>query len=681
MLNKARHRVPAALRALIAAALLLAFVLPSHSFASGCDSNMAGEPALYEATVQIRGQAPVKRPITIRGTSQFMVFARERGVDITLELQDSAGHMLGRGDSPIRRTAVQRIEWSGGAEQSYNIVVAGKARGDANGLVELRVVDSHRAVTSACLDAQKLLARADASYAAGQAVARAVASTSGPSAEKSYQVASGGYRDAAAKLEVSGPSPLLAEAQLAQASLLNLELDDYVESKAWAARAAQTYASVGDDYGKARAQSIEAAAAVDLALTVKKSGTSDAAKHADAMLTETRNQLDSVVGFHIRRQEFYDAAWAQNNIGLAFYYQGRYDEAIHSYQKALPLYGRVHERRRQAQVLQNVALVEYELGRMSDSLPHFRQALSFIKSEEDPKMFATALSNYALANWASGNDDLALRQLGESLALTRAILDIPQQIVDINNIAAVYATLGDQSRALDFYRQTLALLDTSQNFRIRTATLRAMANILRQQGHAEEALRMDREAVSLAPSSDKPRITVQIAKDLIELGRSREAAENLATVLNESAASDEVDRARALQERARLRAAAGEIAAAESDLKVALATFKTYELPTEKFEIWVALAQLMRRRGAMTDAFAAVDQALALAEEVRLQSANPELRATLLQPLRPAFDLKISMLSEQYRAAKGNAKEQELLAVRALETAEQARARALADYQ
>jgi CHAT domain-containing protein len=680
LFNDVGHRVPRALRALCAAVCVLAFALPCNSFA-GCDSNLTGAPVLYQATVQVRGQAPVKRSIAIGATSQFMVFARERGVDITLEVQDSAAGVLGRGESPIRRTGVQRIEWPGRAGQSYYIVVTGKARGDANGLVDLRVVDSQGATGSACLNAQKLLARADAAYAAGQVVTRAVASTSGPGPDKSYQAASSAYRDAAAKLEVSGASPLLAQAQLAEASLLNLELDDFLESKAWAARAAQTYAAVGDDYGKARAQSIEGAAAIDLALTVKKSGTTDAAKQADAMLTGARNQLDSVVAFHIRRQEFYDAAWAQNNIGLAFYYQGRYDAAIQAYQKSLHLYGRVRERTRQAQVLQNVALVEYELGRMSDSLPHFREALSYIKPQDNPKMFATALSNYALANWASGNDDLALHQLGESLAVTRAIQDTAQQTADLNNIAAVYATLGDQARALDFYRQTLELLDISQNFRIRTATLRSMANILRQQGHAEEALQMDREAVSLAPSSDKPRITVQIAKDLIALGRSREAAENLATVLNEKAASNEVDRARALQERAQLRAAAGETAAAESDLKVALATFKTYELPTDEFEIWVALAQLMRRRGAMSDAFGAVDQALALAEEVRLQSANPELRSTLLQPLRPAFDLKISMLSEQYLAAKGNAREQELLAVRALETAEQARARALADYQ
>ena len=208
-----------------------------------------------------------------------------------------------------------------------------------------------------------------------------------------------------------------------------------------------------------------------------------------------------------------------------------------------------------------------------------------------------------------------------------------------------------------------------------------MANILRQQGHADEALQMDREALSLATGSAKSRITVQIAKDLIELGRNQEAAESLDGVLNTNATSDEMDRARALRERARLRCLTGDTAGAEIDLRTALATFKAYELPTDEFEVWLALADLMHRRGSTPEAFAAVDQALSLAEEVRLQSANPELRSTLLQPLRPAFDLKIAMLSEQYLAAKGNLKEREAIATRALETAEQARARALADYE
>jgi CHAT domain-containing protein len=478
-----------------------------------------------------------------------------------------------------------------------------------------------------------------------------------------------------------GPSPLLAQAQLAAASLLN-EVDSFAEGMTWAARAAQTYASLGDDYGKARAHAIEESAALDVALTVRKAGATDAAKHANAMLAAAREQLSSVVAFHTGRREFYDAASAQNDIGIAFYYQGQYDDAIRAYQKALPLYERLHEQRRQAQVLQNVAVVEYELGRVSDSLPHFRRALALIKPETDPRLFAKALSNSALANWAAGNYDVALHELSESLALTRTIQDTYSENIDLNNIAGVYASLGDQARALDFYRQVVARLDVAQaqNSRLRMAALRAMANILRQQGHTDEALRMDREALSIAATAAaKARITVQIAKDLIDLNNTREAAANLESVLDPTAASEELDRARALQVRARLRAAGGDPAAAEADLKAALSTFKAYELPTDEFEIWLALARSRHDRGVVPEAFAAVDQALALAEEVRLQSANPELRSTLLQPLRPAFDLKVAMLFEQSQADNG--KQREGLVTRALETAEQARARALADYQ
>jgi CHAT domain-containing protein len=680
LFNKVGHRVPRALRVVCAA--VLSFGLLSDCLASGCDANMAGEPAAYQTILQVHGQAPVRQSIPVLATSEFMVFAHERGVDTTLELMDAAGRVVGRADSPIRRTAVQRIEVTAPKGQRYFAVVTGKDRGDSNGSVELRVVDLRRSVNATCLRAQRLLAKADTAYAAGQSVTRGVGNTSGLNSDKAYQDAASGYRAAAAELKVAGASPLLAQAQLAAAALFNFDVDSFEEAKDWAVQAAETYAALGDSYGKARAQAIGGAAAIDIAVTVRRSAAADAAQQTIAILEDARAQLSAASAFHASRGQIYEQAWAQNNIGIAFYFEGRYDEAIQAYQKALSFYERLHERTPQAQTLQNLAVVQYELGRASDSLPHFRQALKLIGRDDNPKLVAAILLNSALAHQDSGNEDMALRELAESLALARTIQDTALQAIDIHHIASVYAKLGDQTRALDFYRRALALFDITPNTRFRTGSLRAIANILRQQGRAEEALKMDREALSLTTTlAARPRIAVQIAKDLIELGRFKEAADTLETVLNPNAASDEVDRARALQERAHLRASADDIAGAEADLKVALTTFKTYELPMDEFAAWVSRAQLMRRRGEATEAFAAIDQALALAEAIRLQSANPELRSTLLQPLRPAFDLKIAMLSEQYIAAKGNAQEQELLAMRALETAEQARARALADYQ
>jgi len=230
LFNRVGHRVPRALRVVCAA--VLSFGLLNDGLASDCDSNMAGEPAAYQTILQVHGQAPVRQSIPLLAPSEYMIFARERGVDITLEVTETAGSVIGRADNPIRRTGVQRVELPARAGQRYYAVVTGKDHGDSNGSVELRVVDLHRGVNAKCLGAQRVLAKADTAYAAGQSVTRAVGNTSGLNSDRAYQDAASGYRDAAAELLTAGASPLLAQAQLAEAAILNLDVDSFVEAKA-----------------------------------------------------------------------------------------------------------------------------------------------------------------------------------------------------------------------------------------------------------------------------------------------------------------------------------------------------------------------------------------------------------------------------------------------------------------
>lgn len=679
LFNQIGHRVPRALQVVCAA--VLPVVLTCDSFATGCDSSLAGESAVFETHLEIHGRESIKRTLPIRSTSEVMVLARERGTDVTLEVSDETGHILVRGDSPIRRTGIQRVELPVRTDQHYFVVVTGKEH--ASGLVDVRVVDLHRTGHSVCLNAQRLLAGADEAYAAGQTVTRAVQIAPGVSSGKAYADAANGYLAAVESLAVSGASPLLAQAQHAASAVHYQDINNWRDAKMWAAEAAHTYQALGDAYGEARAHALEAAALVEIAVSVKSdSTTTESPQHAREMLEVARSTFSSLSDFHAKRGESHDAALALNNIGYAYYFEGRYDEAIRAYQQSLPIYRRDNDRPRQAQVLQNIALVEYELGRLSAAVPHFQQVLKLINRDENPQLLAVVLGNSALANWASGFEDVALRQYADSLVLAETIQDTVEQAVALHGIASVYNNLGDQARALDFYRRALALRNSGLDDRGRTASLRAIANVLRQQGRADEALRLDREALSLASApSTRERIAVQIARDLGDLGRSEQARNELQTVLSQRAPGDDVEHARALQERARYREMAGDFAGAEIDLNSALATFRTYESAMDEYASWIALAHLMRRSGKSDAAFAAVDRALALAEEVRVQSANPELRSTLLQPLRPAFDLKISMLYDQYGAARGDSKAEELIAARALATAEQARARALADYQ
>jgi len=92
------------------------------------------------------------------------------------------------------------------------------------------------------------------------------------------------------------------------------------------------------------------------------------------------------------------------------------------------------------------------------------------------------------------------------------------------------------------------------------------------------------------------------------------------------------------------------------------------------------LAQLKRANHQLSQALQAVDEALRLAEDVRTQSANPELRAQLMQPLRAAFDLKIALLADQFFSTNPGSHSPQL-ALLALQTAESARMRALSDFE
>src|SRR6185295_16358689 len=348
----------------------------------------------------------------------------------------------------------------------------------------------------------------------------------------------------------------------------------------------------------------------------------------------------------------------------------------------LAVFERANERAGEAMALQNSALVEYELGHPSEAAPHYTKVLELIREADDPQGFVFVLNNSALANWAGGHYDTALHQFNEALRIATALQDPYIQGLVLHNIGCVYYTFGDHERALDLFRQALTLRTAQVNAQGRTATLRAIGNILRERGGAAEALKVHEEALSLATTPQmRTLIELQTAKDLAALGQHERAQERLQSVLANGGPGGELTRARALAERSTYLLAQGQATRAEADLRRAQVIFHRNEAAADELEAWVTLAGLFRKQGATDQAFNAIDRALALAEEVRLQTANPELRASLLQPLRPAFDLKIALLADRYFAPRTSAAERERTAMQALLTAEQARARAMEDLQ
>jgi CHAT domain-containing protein len=658
-------------------------VLTDMATANVCDPMMAASPPAFEAAFEVHGRNRVERKLLMPHDAEVMVFARERSVDAALEIT-SKGKVIARTDSPIQRTGIQRLTFRVKPDADYVLAIFGKEASATPGQVEVRALSYAATPTnSLCFEVQSVLAGADSAYAAADAAVHGRPGSKASDAPAAYQSAADRYKTAIVKLEASGPSLLLAQAEHALASVQS-ETYSAADSIRMAETAARTYDAVDDKYGSAQAVALQAMALMSLAQSPSQSAPTEASTSPAEMLARARKLLTSIVAFHEQRGESYEQGIALTFIGLAFYSEGLNDEAIGAYTRALHLFQNLGDEGWQAKVLQNIALSETELGRLSQALARYDRVLQLIRQADDPLLFAIVMNNSAYANRVFGNADVALRQYGEALDVTRSLHHAYFEAQSLHGVGSVYEMMGDREVALDYYRQALALRTAELDGPGRTASLRAVGNIMREQGNASEALAMHQEALSLAVTPFAiNRIRVQVAKDYRSLDRPDEALKELEKILGKNAASDEMQRAYALLERGGLRTSRDMLAEAEADLRTALATFRKYEAPADEFLAWEGLAQLERKRGASERALAALDKALALIEEIRAQSANPELRATVMQPFRPAFDLKISTLAEHYfSASQGErARADQTVAMRALMTAEQARVRALADFR
>ncbi len=292
------------------------------------------------------------------------------------------------------------------------------------------------------------------------------------------------------------------------------------------------------------------------------------------------------------------------------------------------------------------------------------------------------MTNTALANYALGHLDESLRLYDRALVFTEKIHATRDEAYCLYGLGVNYYALGDRQRAREFLERSLAIRTAALDGRGRMASLRALATIDAEQGRVQQALAADREALELAIApATVARIKIQQAAHTATAGRPAEAKWLLDQVLTTSAADDPLVRAEALLQRAMVFRSMGRPADALTDLEAARPGLHNFGSVLEDFEGDLELARALKEVGRSRDSLVAVDRALDQSDAVRLQTANPELRAQLQTPLRPAYDLKLELLRDQYEdlVASGREAEASAIAVFAFTTADAARAHSFAD--
>ncbi len=621
------------------------------------------------------GAAPTRVVLPSASRRDLLLETIETGVDVEVEVLDVNGKIISRTDNPVDRAASQMTSLPSSGPVPVVVLVSGKAPA-ARGEVQLRLfaltpetspAPHTSSGTNGCRSALRYRAQADSDYAQGRAIEIGQpVSGSRPGAHELFESAATGYRSALEQLSTAGSAAERGALQLALAALFYYERQDWTGSAAWASAAAASFAAANDEYMRARAQAILAAAWLETA-TQSQSTTLAAGTPRDsaARLERARRILRRLVLFHAARHELYEQALQINNIGLAYYYEARFERALPYFTQAQRLFERLGESSRLAVALQNLALCEWGLGRLSAALPVFDKALALLSPVPSPNLYLVTLNNSGLAHYAAGQFDRALELQTTALDFaTRSQAD-RARARSFYGMGVTYYAIGDRTLAAEFLREALTI-DTAQlDARIHVAALRALALIEHENGDQSNAIAHNSEALRLATApSARARILLQLALDYEARGDRTPALQLLAGIIEHPPQGDALVRAMALVQRGAVRRASGQLAAAAGDLTTGLTIFAHFDSIDERFEAEVELARVRADQGHTDSALAAVQRALLLAPEIRAQTANPEYRASIGESLRPALELELDLLRARYeeltrqgqeRIAKGTA--------------------------
>ena len=363
------------------------------------------------------------------------------------------------------------------------------------------------------------------------------------------------------------------------------------------------------------------------------------------------------------------AALALNNAGLALYSTGAHAEALDYYGLGLE---RARAPGTRALLLLNIGLVFRYQGLFPEAEAALLEALALRRAGGKPRETALVWNALGMVARVTGRYDRAIVRYEESLALRRAAGDRFGEAQTLNNLANVYGDQGEFERALAMHRRTLRLAEEISYARQIGLSHENIGAELDDLGRPAEALP---EACAAAALYRKTNDRENLAHSLsnaggyeVELGRTDEARLLLDEALAIATAVGEPElQIVALQGLAEADLAEGRAAEALDLVDGASWLARKHGFPELEWKLCFDRAGALGALGRNEERIIELSAAADTINEIRTTVGTDAGKIGFLDKVQDVFEeLAVSL------AAAGRDEE-------ALEAAEAARARALAD--
>jgi CHAT domain-containing protein/tetratricopeptide (TPR) repeat protein len=386
----------------------------------------------------------------------------------------------------------------------------------------------------------------------------------------------------------------------------------------------------------------------------------------------------------IRLQHFagYQTAASYRGLGVLYYDEGRYGEAVEAFEQALRYFEREREPSRAdlAEIHSSLAEVQRARGDFNAARAGFIRAVDEARSEQEnaPEVYALVLINRAGLGIDMGRYGEAKSDLRQAHDIFTRLADYPAYLATATlSLAEISRRQGDYGQADEGYREALRLAEKAlcPGHPDLLWYLNQSAVSFAEQGKYEAAEPLYRRALNVAQQAlgpDHPMIAQSLhdlAATLGELGRFAEAdalSRRALAIRQKVFSADHPEVAASLVQRARL-AFQSSREASDAALDTVAGALRILErtrvYPEQAIEAYVLRAELFKRRGNMVEARRALAQALDLIDAQRLRTGGGDrtrsqfLRRYLREFLRmvawqvDAGDVDAALaFTERYRA-------------------------------
>ncbi len=186
-----------------------------------------------------------------------------------------------------------------------------------------------------------------------------------------------------------------------------------------------------------------------------------------------------------------------NVLGLVYYWQEKYAEAIHFYQQAVSIPS--ESAAENWKVLNNLGLAYYLQTDYPKAIVSYNKAMQYAEQDGSNLRISTTLKNLGDTLFWKGDYPQAIKYFLQALPAT----DIKEQKGHLHvALGESYSKNGQYEHAVNQFKNALEIFNKTNNTFIQTNTLNALAMAYTALGNSKEAMVFSQKAINLAATNN-----------------------------------------------------------------------------------------------------------------------------------------------------------------------------------